>query len=136
MGDAMTYVTQIIGQIETGDGQAVGARLPLLSHELRKLAAANKRWGLMCGNHRSKGRNGDRSCRYGATLQNIRRSISMGGCYEPLSNSPDNHSPIRQCDVPILEGRLRLSDCIVARRLRRNGGRQSGAVAGLVRHIR
>ncbi len=31
-------VTQILGQIETGDGQAAEHLLPLICHELRKLA--------------------------------------------------------------------------------------------------
>jgi RNA polymerase sigma factor (TIGR02999 family) len=36
----MSYVTQILGQIEEGDGQAAEKLLPLVYDELRKLAAA------------------------------------------------------------------------------------------------
>jgi len=40
MGIAMSDVTQILGQIEDGDGQAANKLLPLVYDELRKLAAA------------------------------------------------------------------------------------------------
>ena len=36
----MSDVTQILGQIESGDGQAAEKLLPLVYDELRKLAAA------------------------------------------------------------------------------------------------
>jgi RNA polymerase sigma factor (TIGR02999 family) len=39
-GRAMSDVTQILGQIESGDGQAAEKLLPLVYDELRKLAAA------------------------------------------------------------------------------------------------
>jgi RNA polymerase sigma factor (TIGR02999 family) len=39
MGSTMSDVTQILGQIEAGDGQAAEKLLPLVYDELRKLAA-------------------------------------------------------------------------------------------------